>query len=235
MDLNKVAVTLYDVFGYLLPGYVALLALSIIESTFVGTWLLSLSLLSAHALPFAVVAYFLGQLSHAVAAAVTESRRHRALIQAPRGRLSPKLSHAVRSELARAYGSADDFLADDDRLEAYLLADAYVSAAGSGADRDVLVAREGFFKQSIVAFVLVAAVLTAGAVAGGIRLQPRPGAMISIPVSWTAGTALSTFGAVYLLRLRFGFYHRIKLNNTLLLFLAIRARERAGGKHDAGR
>ena len=36
MDLSKIAVTVYDVFGYLLPGYVVLFALSLVESTFGG-------------------------------------------------------------------------------------------------------------------------------------------------------------------------------------------------------
>ena len=64
----EIAITLYDLFGYLLPGYVVLFAASLIEATFVGTWFLSLSLLRDQAPAFAVVAYFMGQ-------ACTRSRR----------------------------------------------------------------------------------------------------------------------------------------------------------------
>src|SRR5687767_9125405 len=102
MDLSKIAVTVYDVFGYLLPGYVVLFALSLAEATFTGTWFLSLSLFSAHALPFAVAAYLCGQASHAVASLLTESKRCRTWIQAPRERLGATLYATVRAEVDAA-------------------------------------------------------------------------------------------------------------------------------------
>jgi hypothetical protein len=91
VDLSKIAVTLYDVFGYLLPGYVLLFACSVFEATFLGTWFLSLSFLTAHALPFAVAAYFLGQVGHAIASWCTEHPKLRRIVQAPRERLTQTL------------------------------------------------------------------------------------------------------------------------------------------------
>src|SRR4051812_27811285 len=114
MDLSKIAVTLYDVFGYLIPGYVVLFALSLAESTFAGTWFLSLSLLSSHPLPFAVAAYLSGQACHAVASLLTESQGCRRWIQAPRERLGDRLYATVRGEVDAAYGGSINTAATKD-------------------------------------------------------------------------------------------------------------------------
>jgi hypothetical protein len=226
VDLNKIAVTLYDVFGYLLPGYVVLLACSIVEATFIGTWFLSLSLFGSHALPFAVAAYFMGQISHAIASSLTEAKKLRPLIQAPRERLSAPLYAAVRAELDAAYGAGIELSRGTTTLEPYLLADAYLTVAGAGAERDLLMAREGFFKQSVVAFAILTLVLVAATVTGGAEIQSRPGLLNAVSL-WPSFLAALLVGLVTaMFRLRFGFYHRIKMNNTMLLFLAHRAKER---------
>lgn len=224
MNFDKLAITLYDVFGYLLPGYVVLFAVSLVEATFVGTWFLSLVLIRSHALAFAVVAYFLGQACHAIASWLTEHRRLRAVVQASRERLSPAMFGAVRAELEAAYGLSTRIA--EDTLESYLLADAYVIAAGAGTERDVVTAREGFFKQSIVAFMLLAIALMAAVIGGGARFQTQPGMISLLPFWPTVAFAVATVAIGLLFRMRFGFYHRIKINNTMLLFLALRARER---------
>ena len=226
MDLSKIVVTVYDVFGYLLPGYIVLFALSLAESTFTSTWFLSLSLFSVHALPFAVAAYLSGQASHAVASLLTESKRCRTWIQAPRERLGAPLYATVRAEVDAAYGRSVKTTGAADTLEPYLLADAYVVAAGAGVERDLLTAREGFFKQAIVAFVALAVVLVLCLLAGGAVVQTRPGLLTPLGFWPTLTLTALTIGVCALFRLRFGFYHRIKMNNTMLLFLALRARER---------
>lgn len=222
MDLSKIAVTLYDVLGYLLPGYVVLFACSILEATFIGSWFLSLSLFSAHPLPFAVAAYFMGQVGHAVASWCTESKKLRSIIQASRERLRPSLYSSVRTELEAAYGL--QLGKDCGTLEPYLLADAYLAAAGASADRDLMAAREGFFKQSVIAFALLAVVLVAALVEGGASVQSRPGAISALGMRPTLLVAALAMSIAAAFRLRFGFYHRIKMNNTMLLFLAHRAK-----------
>jgi hypothetical protein len=227
VDLNKIAVTLYDVFGYLLPGYVVLLAGSLVESTFFGTWFLSLSLFGGHPVPFAIAAYFMGQVSHAIASWLTESKRLRTVIQAPRERLAPPLYSAVRAELEAAFGPRVDLDRSTGALEPFLLADAYLTAVGAGAERDLLSAREGFFKQSVVAFAVLALVLLGAAVAaGGATVQSRPGVLTGLRFWPTLLSALLVASVAALFRLRFGFYHRVKMNNTMLLFLAHRSKER---------
>jgi hypothetical protein len=226
VDLSKIVITLYDVFGYLLPGYVVLFACSIVEATFVGTPFLSLSRLGSQPVQFGVVAYFLGHISHSIASWVASSKRGRAVLRTSPDRLNPALCAAARAEISVAYGIGDDDRESLSRLEAYLLADAYLVAAGASAERDLLVAREGFFKQSVVAFAVLGLACAITALAGGVVIQTRPSVLT--PMSfWT--TCLATCAAAStaaLFRLRFGFFHRIKVDNTMLLFLAHRVRER---------
>lgn len=46
MGLDKISVTLYDLLGYLLPGYVLLLACSVAEASFWGSSVFALSRIS---------------------------------------------------------------------------------------------------------------------------------------------------------------------------------------------
>ncbi len=61
MGLDKISVTLYDLLGYLLPGYVLLLASSVAEASY---WerssLFSVSSIGHNPVLAAIAAYFLG-------------------------------------------------------------------------------------------------------------------------------------------------------------------------------
>ena len=225
MNIDKLAISVYDFLGYLLPGYVVLIACSLFESTFIGTWFLSLSLITGNALAFAAVAYFMGHVAHATAAALTQSKRLRSVIQAPTERLTDPVATVVKRELEAAYGDSIDAKSRSN-LDVYLLADAYVLASGGGVERDMLIAREGFFKQSVAAFALMIITLIAADLRGGVLIQTRPGAAYAFGFWASVLFTAVAVGITALFRLRFGFYHRIKINNTLRLFLALRAKEK---------
>lgn len=225
MNIDKLAISVYDFLGYLLPGYVVLIACSFFESTFIGTWFLSLSLIAGNALAFAAVAYFMGHVAHAIAAALTQSKLLRSVIQAPTERLTDPVATVVKRELDAAYGDSIDAKSRSN-LDVYLLADAYVLASGGGVERDMLIAREGFFKQSVAAFALMTVTLIAADLRGGVLMQTRPGAVYAFGLGPSLLFTAVALGILALFRLRFGFYHRIKINNTLRLFLALRAKER---------
>ncbi len=225
MNFEKLTISVYDFLGYLLPGYVALIACSLVESTLIGTWFLSLSFIDEHALVFAAVAYFMGHVVHAIASWLTESKLFRFLVQSPRPRLTDPLNSLVRTELDRSYGDTVD-AKNRTGLEIYLLADAYVVASGGATERDMLIAREGFYKQSVAAFALMALVLVACDVRGGVLVQTQPGHVYPLTFWPSAFLTAVAAGILGLFRLRFGFYHRIKINNTLLLFAALRSKER---------
>jgi hypothetical protein len=223
MSIDKLAIGVYDFLGYLLPGYVVLVACSIIESTFVRTWFLSLEFIVKSPIAFAAIAYFMGHVAHAVASGIT--KRAKRLIQAPTKRLAEPIASVVKSELDATYGEAIH-AANLSKLDVYMLADAYVLASGGGAERDMLIAREGFFKQSVAAFALVTLVLLAADARGGVLVQTRPGVVYGLGFLPSVLVTVFVIAIAALFRLRFGFYHRIKIDNTLRLFLALRAKER---------
>ncbi len=225
MSIDKLAISVYDFLGYLLPGYVLLIACSLVESTFVGTWFLSLSLIGTNALAFAAVAYILGHVAHAIVGSLMPSKRWRSIVMAPRERLAGPVASLVHQELDATYGERFDSKSRIP-LDVYLLADAYVVASGGSVERDMLVAREGFFKQSVVAFMMTAAVLVAADLYGGLVVQTRPGAFYPLGPFPSLALTVAVVTTAALFRLRFGFYHRIKINNTLRLFLALRVKER---------
>jgi hypothetical protein len=223
MNLDKLAISIYDFLGYLLPGYVVLIVCSLVESTFVGSWYLSLSVLTRNAVVFAAVSYFLGHIAQGIASTLTKSKRFRTLIQAPFDRLADPIAGAVRDELNAAYGDRIDAKSRDN-LDTYLLADAYILAAGGNVEREMLIAREGFFKQSVAALALMTFTLGVAAVRGGLQIQTAPGSIHAVAFWPTILLTVASLAVTLLFRLRFGFYHRVKINNTLRLFLALRVR-----------
>jgi hypothetical protein len=72
MNFEKVSLTLYDVFGYIVPGYVMLLVASLAESTFGKTGFLSLSDTTDNVLISIIAAYFLGNICHSIGSLLRE-------------------------------------------------------------------------------------------------------------------------------------------------------------------
>ena len=224
MNFERLAISVYDFLGYLLPGYVVLIACSLIESTFFGTWFLSLAFLTTHAVAFATIAYFMGHVAHAIASAMTTSKRWKPIIQARTERLADPTRAVVRAELDRTYGT--DIQAKTlNNLDTYSLADAYIVATGGSSERDMLIAREGFFKQSVTAFAVMSAVSMSSLFKGGLIIQTQPGRVYSLGAAMSIAAVFSAVVVTILFRSRFGFFHRVKINNTLRHFLAIRAKE----------
>ncbi|MEO6390721.1 MAG: hypothetical protein ABIP75_02645, partial [Pyrinomonadaceae bacterium] len=65
MGLDKITLSLYDFFGYLLPGYILFVAASVVEATFTGFNFFALTRLNKNLVLAAAAAYFMGQIAHA--------------------------------------------------------------------------------------------------------------------------------------------------------------------------
>jgi hypothetical protein len=218
MNFEKVSLTLYDVFGYIVPGYVMLLVASLVESTFGNTTFLSIASATGNVLLSIIAAYFLGNICHSLGSLFREW--HPAWF-ADRGlRLSDPLFHKVRKAAKEAYGIE---LKQDEKLstlETFILADSYVVASGGSTERDVYLAREGFFKASMVAFGLLSAVLFAACLNGGIDIQTDIRTVKHVNLgSSIAVTAMSLLATLILWK-QFTFYQRVKMNNIFAMFLA---------------
>jgi hypothetical protein len=247
MSLDKINLTLYDLFGYLMPGYLMLIGASVAESTWSSTHLLSLSRLVSIPVPYAIAAYFLGQMAHAAGSTLSswsrtgstrlESRcnslapgslRCRALkttlkiVRPAVEKLDPALSKHVAVELRAAYGLRDEELDENSRLATYQLCDSFLSAHKCPGEREVLQAREGFFKASAAAFIACALVFSASLIGPGARVSLTSGNVEKFGWWLSLACALISWLMASICWQRFHFFGRLKRNNAALVFLALR-------------
>jgi hypothetical protein len=221
MGLDKISLTLYDLVGYLLPGYVWLLACSIIEASFSRSSLFSLSHISRYPILATVIAYFLGQTSHAIGSWI-KNKKYRWFSDHGNYALGPDIKKRVLEALKETYGIELD---DDQKLskiDRYLLADSYIVATGGSVERDILMAREGFYKASAVAFALLSLAVLLAIFVPVARIQTRPDTFIYPTKISLISLIFFLFFLVWLFRQRFIFFNCIKTNNALLTFLALR-------------
>jgi len=218
MNFEKITVTLFDIFGYILPGIVLLFGFSVLEATFVGNGILSLSALGNSLVGTTIAAYYLGQISHRIGSWLKTNRYK--WFERNKPRLSKVLYYTVRNELIETYSLN---LRDDqkiDSLETYLLAETYLVSKGDVSERDSLLAREGFHKTSMIAFTLVAIMLLSTCLAGGMKIQVSPNSAVCYELWETIAFGLLFLFSAGIFRQGFIFYNGIKMNNILLLSLA---------------
>lgn len=219
MSLDKIGLTLYDFLGYLLPGYVWVFVFSVVESTFGSTSFLSLSTLGENMLLVTLASYFLGHASHAIGSVLKQWRRK--WFSSSENRLSSSLYDQVQKGAQAAYGIK---LSQPDKLgtlETYLLADCYVVASGGSRERDILLVREGFYKAGMVAFALLLLVSLVSIFAGGMTIQTQPRVFAELSIGTTVALTFFVIFLTFIFRRRFAFFGRVKVNNTLLIFLAL--------------
>lgn len=223
MSLDKMSLTLYDFLGYLLPGYVLVFGCSLLESTFLDSDLFHLSRVADDLLLFTVLAYFFGHAGHRIGSLLKDWRY--GWFRDRNRRLSAPVFERAREVVKDAYGIKLDEGEKLDTLETYLLADSYVVASGGSTERDVLMAREGFSKASMVAFGFLSLILLSSLIVGGTKVQTQSGAFTQLTWSTTTVLAVAMLSLTLLFRGAFIFFNRVKINNTLLTFLALREKD----------
>lgn len=221
MTFDKISLTFFDVLSYLLPGYILLFALSVIESSFFGTSLLAFSHLESGWFFSSVVAYFLGQTCHRLGSKIKSLRPN--WFENHEQRLIRPVYYYIRSLLAEMHPIE---FKEEERLhsfETYLMAESYIVASGKNAELDSLLTREGFHKTSMVAFGFTTIAFFSTLFVGGTRIQVNP----------TAYTDLGLIGTLICLSVLlimtisfwqgFVFYNRLKINNILMLAMTLRS------------
>jgi hypothetical protein len=151
--LKDIEVTLYDIFGYLLPGSVVAIALVItFWSVFWPSSQLEIPLkLPALAVAFLVFASYLsGHLAQALSNIVEKwsnaSRRFDEHVP-----LSAELEKLVRAAVTKHLRAPNDLAAN----ELYLLCDQTLIHNGSTGERDIFIYREGFYRGNSVALAFL--------------------------------------------------------------------------------
>jgi membrane protein DedA with SNARE-associated domain len=215
MSLDKISLTLFDVLGYLLPGYILLFACSVLEATFSDSRILALSSLNSNLVVSSVIAYFLGQIGHRMAAWVHNKQFK--WFDNSEQRLSDLLYYHARSSLVAALGLELEEGQKVSSLETYMLAESYLIASGSTAERDSLVAREGFHKTAMASFALTTLVFLLSLISGGAKINITPETSITLGAIGAFLLAFLALVVTLIFRRGFMFYNRLKINNILLL------------------
>jgi hypothetical protein len=220
MGLDKISVTLYDLLGYVLPGFLLLLACSIIEAAFGDSSLFAISEVRSNTVLALVTAYFLGQTSHALASRVSAKEKHR--LRNGSYQLGDSVTRRISETLIDTFKIEQDPNKPLSHSDMLLLADGYILASGGSVERDVLMAREGFFKSSAVAFALVGVVNLAVLLFSDFRLQTEPRKYVSLSYPGAVGLTVVMFLLSWIFLSRYRFFNCVKRNNILLTFLALR-------------
>lgn len=221
MDFEKFGLTLYDLLGYLLPGFVLIFACLLAESTFlVESRLLTLSWMADTLLLSGVIAYFLGHAAHALGSGLKDICPP--IFTSRKSLPNSEIFDLVQETLKEVYEIELEEGEKLSSLDAYLLADNYVIGSEKSAERDILMAREGFFKSSMVSFTILFLVLLISLFWGGVRIQLDSGVCTHLQPSSTAVLAGCVLGLTVIFWRRFIFFNRAKINAVYFSFLALR-------------
>ena len=220
MALEKVSLSIFDILSYLLPGYVVLFALSLVEATFFDSSLFALANLSDYWLISSIMAYFLGQICHRIASFL--SNRWPAWFDNRDQKLIGSIYYHIRNLMAEMHSIEFEEGERIRSLETFQLADSYIVASGKTAERDSLMAREGFHKTSMTAFAIVSLAVLASLFGGGVKLQLTSGNYLTLNLFISA----IAFGFLLIATLVFwrgyAFFNRLKINNILVLAMTLR-------------
>jgi hypothetical protein len=219
MNIEKASISIFDLFGYILPGFVCITAIAILISSTVNESNLLISNLSSSWITLTIAAYYLGQLCHRIGS-LFKVKFPKLFRSGDKG-ISDHLYYHLRNSLA---DSCKLELKDDQKintLETYILAESVVVASGRTEERDSLMAREGFHKSSMIAFGLLSIILIMVTFMEGVKLSLSADFIIHTNNWQAALMILSSLLFTIMFRQGYIFYNRLKITNILLLALTL--------------
>lgn len=214
--------TLYEIFGYLMPGSIAAAALSIFLWTiFHGDCVLPLSfwrVSPAGLLAMLFLAYLLGH--------VVQALGNRVLEGADEQIMSDPAALVAKQRVAHLFQGATGKISDV-RLQRVM--DESCIQAGQQGDREIFTYREGFYRGSTVATVLFCAGLVVCIFTGNLRLLV--GDTVFTPSRCELGVMLviSALGAWGLYR-RFKSFSEYRVARVIAAFIALPERQTPASK-----
>ena len=211
-------ITLYDFFGYLLPGVVILIALVLL---FWSIFWPSAPFTVATTLPALMVtaltlfAYLLGHLGQAVSNLLEKLPAAKLTFESLP--LSAELGELVKDAASERFGPEARTLKPK---ELYALCDQTLIHAGSLGEREIFIYREGFYRGNCFAFGLLALTLALRMICVPAVVTIADAKMGFYRGELGLTSALAAFGAWMFFRryLRFGKY---KTSSCLMRFLAL--------------
>lgn len=222
METGKFGLTLFDILGYLFPGYILLFGFSLLEATFFSSSIFSFQSLSGNIFFFTIAAYFFGHICHILSSLV---KNYGYRLMSKEDRLNRVLYEKFKKEVCRKFKISTNDVEKLSKLDLFLLADNYIVSRGMLEERNSLAVREGFHKSSAMAFGILFLIIFCAIFAGGLKFQNFPEILWSISVNATIAYALIAFSIFLLFVNRYVFYNRLKVNSIYLLFLATAGNE----------
>ncbi|MGA9761630.1 MAG: hypothetical protein WBQ14_04330 [Gaiellaceae bacterium] len=191
--ISNFNVTLYDLFGYLMPGLVALGSLALLAwSLFIPSHPLhSPSLTSVEWLIVFVLAYFLGHLVQAIGnLAFCWAGEDKVALEIGEEALGAKRM----KELQKAAK-----LGDEQKLSLFSYCDTYLAQQGKTTDREIYQYREGFYRGLTIAILPALAAIVVELIRGNAAIRSGGSVhMIGIgPLVYIYVILLATVGLSY--------------------------------------
>lgn len=212
-------VTLYDIFGYFLPGVIVVLALSILFWTFfwpTSPYVVYTDFSIPVVVIFAFAAYVAGHVAQGVGNLLEKLPSAKQVID---GSLptTDDLATSLREALVKRFGRGAQELPP---REIYQLCDQTLIHHGSLGEREIFSYREGFYRGVCVAMVALAVAFIVRLLRPPIQLW-----IVDSPIAVTYGpltfaALLSSMGAWLSFR-RYLHFAKLRIYTCLLRFLAL--------------
>lgn len=257
--LKETKFTLYDVFGYLLPGAILLAALAIVLwSIHFTDEPLAFSLPGAEAWVLIIaVAYIAGHIAQALSHLLMKllgwpwerlrkwqrihnwhwfqqrrwfcSNEHIHLSEGSHERLPAELLNAARTKAAALAGMPEQAI---DAEWLFRICDEAVVQRGNLGDREIFVYREGFYRGLCFALVALAAALVVRMAHGEITLALSAGPK-KMGWEFVAFFLVTCLAFIYLCFQRFRRFGRYRISQAILAFLVMPEEKRKKEKTNA--
>jgi hypothetical protein len=153
--IKDLQITLYEVFGYLLPGMVLLTSLLLLFwAIFFPVSTLRFDLKTTEVwLAFLILSYVAGHMGQAVGNLIQKRLKSaETLVLGQAGELSPEVLKACKAKAAKAYEVDPDALSD---YWLFRLCDDAVLRTGKLGEREIFQYREGFYRGTAVGFAVL--------------------------------------------------------------------------------
>jgi hypothetical protein len=222
--IDKIQLTLYEIFGYFLPGTIAAGALAILY------WALCIPAVAFPVFkihPDAVgwgalvaLSYMLGHIIQGLGGKYLGGIEEKVL--GPNGSIPPAIVASAQSLAAQQSGVKSE---DLDSKSLFRIADQY-SLNGPVGDRDVYIYREGFYRGCTVALALLSIALIARALSGWTQLR-FPAYVFFVSSMQLLVSALIAISAARICKKRFERFGEYRVARAVFAFLVFSKQESA--------
>jgi hypothetical protein len=223
MKPDSLGFTFFDLLGYVLPGIVVLLGISVLDTTMMSGNSLALSKLTEFWPLTVIVAYFLGHVAHSLGRTL-KGKLYRKLLSTKRYR-SKVLREPVKKALQKDYPDVVLEGKEVRQVDRFMLADIYVDIRGGTQNRHVFEALVSFHKASMVAFSFLSLIMVLTLFWGGAVFSVEPGT--TMPAGYLRTIFISALSMGMFLSFMFGFryFNALKNDHVYAAYLTMRNRE----------